>query len=120
MSRADIVVVALAAALVGALFAAYWQPPQPAAQVEVRSGRDIIGHYSLSENRVLHVAGTLGESVLKIEDGRVRFIASPCRNRVCIHSGWHAHRGDAAACLPNRVSLSLRGGGKGRYDAVSH
>jgi hypothetical protein len=120
MTRADAIVVALAAALVGGLFAAYWQIPQTEAEFEVRSGRAVVARYSLHEDRTFAVAGALGDSVLKVEGNRVRFVSSPCRNKVCIHSGWHSHRGDAAACLPNRVSLSLLGGAQGRFDAVSH
>jgi hypothetical protein len=120
MTRADAVVIALAAALIGVLTAAYWQPPRTAAEFEVRSGRETVGRYSLHEDRTLEVTGTLGDSVLRVENGRVRFVSSPCRNRVCINSGWHRHRGAAAACLPNRVSFSLLGGVEGEFDAVSY
>lgn len=108
----------LAAALVGALTAAYWQPAGAAQMFEVRVGDTVQGRYSLDRPQRIEVRGPLGVSVLEVREHRVRFIESPCRNKVCIHSGWLAHSGDATACLPNRVSVSLYGGDQA-IDAVA-
>ncbi|MES0874024.1 NusG domain II-containing protein [Sinimarinibacterium thermocellulolyticum] len=110
MNRGDVLAIALASALVGALYAHFWQPAVAATHVELRVGGVDAGRYALNEAREIRVDGRLGPSVLKIEDGRVRFLRSPCRNQVCVHSGWLQRGGDAAACLPNRVSISLVGG----------
>ena len=61
----------------------------------------------------------LGDSILEVEAGRIRFHASPCRGQQCIHSGWLSRAGDFAACLPNRVSVALVSAGT-RYDAISY
>lgn len=119
MTRADQVVIVLAALLVGVAAAAYWQPRTVADRVEVRVGDGAPRQYSLDTQRHIEVHGALGTSVLEIEDGRVRFVSSPCRNKVCIHSGWLSMSGDATACLPNRVSIALRGQGAAGIDAVS-
>lgn len=118
MTRTDFVVIALAAALVAALYAHFWQPPQSATAVEVRSGNALVGRYSLSENRGLDVQGREGVSHLDIRNGRVRFTDSPCHNKVCVNSGWLARAGDSTACLPNGVSITLLGNGEA-YDAIS-
>jgi hypothetical protein len=119
MSRGDVLAIALAAALVGTLYAHFWQPAVAASHVEVRVGGERVGRYPLNEARELGVEGRLGTSLLKIEDGRVRFLRSPCRNQVCVHSGWLDRGGDAAACLPNRVSLGLVGG-DAALDGIAH
>ncbi|MBI2382646.1 MAG: NusG domain II-containing protein [Gammaproteobacteria bacterium] len=119
MTVADRIVVVAASLLVGILFARYWGPAVPAAAVELRSGREVVARYPLDRDRRVDVQGRLGVSVLDIRDGRVRFIASPCRNKVCIHAGWLRHSGEAAACLPNRVSVSLIGGVEAEFDAVA-
>jgi hypothetical protein len=116
-TRGDAIAIALAVVLVAALFAALWQPPEPAQAVEVRGTDGLVGRYGLERARTLAVPGPLGESEIRIADGAARFVASPCRNKVCVHRGWLRHGGDAAACLPNRVSLSLVGGG---FDAISY
>lgn len=119
MTRGDVLAIALAAALVGALYAHFWQPAVAATHVELRVGGDSVGRYALNQAREISVDGRLGASVLKIEDGRVRFVRSPCRNQVCVHNGWLHRGGDAAACLPNRVSLGLIGG-DAALDGIAH
>lgn len=116
----DAAVIALAAALVGGLFAAFWGPPAPAAWAEVRSGDVIVGRYALDRARTVEVAGRLGASRLALEPGRARFVTGPCRNQVCVHSGWLRHDGEAAACLPNGVSVALSGGAMASLDAISY
>lgn len=118
ITRADWLVLAMAGFGIGLLHAALWQGAAAAHSIEVRVAGEVRGHYPLDRPRTIHVGGVQGESVLKIESGRVRFLASPCRNQVCVHSGWLTHAGDAAACLPNRVSVSLEGGADA-LDAVS-
>ncbi|HEY1076651.1 MAG TPA: NusG domain II-containing protein [Fontimonas sp.] len=119
MTRGDLLAIAGAAVLVGALFARYWQPPVAATQFEIRVGGEPQARYALDVDREIRVDGRAGVSVLKVENGRVRFVSSPCRNKVCVHGGWLSHSGDAAACLPNRVSIALSGTGGDGLDAIS-
>lgn len=116
----DAIVLVLASALVGALFAAFWRPAAPAAVAEIRSGDRVVGRYALDQPRALQVAGALGTSRLVLEPGRARFVDGPCRNRVCVHFGWLRRDGDVAACLPNGVTLALLGGEAGGFDALSY
>ncbi|HEY0974213.1 MAG TPA: NusG domain II-containing protein [Solimonas sp.] len=121
MTRGDAVAIALAAALIGALYAQHWQPAVDAGTVEIRRDGELAGRYPLSQARSLTVSGHLGDSTIEIRDGQVRFRQAPCRNQVCVHRGWLRHAGDAAACLPNRISLRLGGQGQGDVpDALSH
>ncbi|MDP9142889.1 MAG: NusG domain II-containing protein [Pseudomonadota bacterium] len=119
MTRGDVLTIAAAAALIGILFARYWQAPVAATQFEVRVASETFGRYALDIDREIRIDGRVGPSMLKVENGRVRFISSPCRNQVCVHGGWFSHSGDAAACLPNRVSISLSGNAGEGLDAVS-
>lgn len=111
--------IALVCALLGGLYARFWTAPQTAAAFEVRYGTGVVGRYALNENRHLRIKGQQGISELEVKDGRVRFVQSPCRNKICVHSGWLAHAGDATACLPNRVSITLLGEYGPEFDAVS-
>lgn len=119
MTRADAVVLALALLLVGALYAHFWQAPRAATAAEIRSGGRLVGRYPLAQTRQLAVSGRIGVSRILIEPGRARFADSPCRNRICVHSGWLTHAGDATACLPNGVSLSLSGDTEDALDAIA-
>lgn len=100
----------LLCALLGAVYAALWQPPRAAQLAEIRVSGRPVQTLDLQQPQVVEVLGATGASRLKVSDGRIRFIDGPCRNRICIHSGWLAHTGDGAACVPNRVSVTLQGG----------
>jgi len=120
MTRGDTLAIAVAAVLVGMLYARYWQPSVAADSFEVRSGGELLGRYSLANNQLLPIHGRIGESLLEVKDRRVRFRSAPCRNQVCVHSGWLAHGGDVAACLPNRVSIRLIGDSRNSLDGLSY
>jgi hypothetical protein len=65
--------------------------------------------YPLDEERTLEFDGPLQEhTVVEIEDGRARFVSSPCRDKICIAAGWLENDQQWAACLPNRVFVQVR------------
>jgi hypothetical protein len=73
----------------------------------------------LGRDGEVEVQGRMGPSRLLVQDGRVRFTASRCRGKQCIHSGWLAHEGDFAACLPNGVAVEVLGSERG-LDAINY
>lgn len=80
----------------------------PPTTVEIRSDEgDRI--YSLTEDRIITAAGPLGDTILEITDGAVRFVESPCRDKICIAAGFLAETGQWTACLPNRVFATVTG-----------
>jgi hypothetical protein len=47
--------------------------------------------------------------VVEISGGKARVLSSPCVNQTCVAVG-HIHRqGEWAACLPNKVFVSIEG-----------
>ena len=90
---------------------------------EAETLRVIQGHqqgeqFPLDQSREVRVAGPLGTTVIEIDHGRARVVSSPCRQKICIRSGWLKSAGDTTACVPNRVSATLLGR-DARFDAVS-
>lgn len=78
--------------------------------------------YSLKKDRKINIDGYMGESIIEIKQSKVRFIHSPCRNQFCVLHGWIRHNSDIAACLPNRVSISLHSRNQqqqNQFDALS-
>lgn len=115
---ADWVVVIGACALVGALAVLTWRPAGPAQWLEVHSPSGT-QRVVLDQDATITVAGRIGESVIEVAGGRARFVTAPCRNRVCIATGWLAGGDDFAACVPNGISLRLAVDGL-RYDSINH
>ena len=54
----------------------------------------------LSQYRIVHVTGPIGETEVEIKDGKARVRKSPCNRKLCIKSGYiqYADR-FAAYCL---------------------
>lgn len=113
----DMLVVGLAAVLVGWSYVAFWHSDR-ASSVEIWVDGHRYADLPLIEHRKLHITGVLGDSLIEIAPGRARFLDSPCESKRCVHSGWIDEGGMVAACLPNRVSLHIQGRNR-RYDAVN-
>jgi hypothetical protein len=109
LTLADAVIICLALVGIGALYLHYWggsAPENATLHAQVLSQGATVS-LNLHQAQIITITGPLGDSLLQVEEGRVRFIASPCPGKQCIRSGWQQQRGDFAACLPNRVSVHL-------------
>jgi hypothetical protein len=118
MTWADRVVVALAVAMLPFLYHAYWGDHTQGQAVRIFAPGQPATTVSLNQTRELTVQGPLGPSTIEIDRGKVRFVDSPCHNKLCIRAGWLSRGGEFAACLPNRISLVVIGREQ-RYDAIN-
>ena len=104
--RGDIVLILALAALDAAAFLhVYGEGPGASARIYGPQGE--VAQVSLDHDHQVHVAGALGESVVEVGGGRVRFLRSPCRRKLCLHGGWVDQAGARLACLPNRVAIRV-------------
>jgi hypothetical protein len=115
---ADFLVLAVAAAIVGASYGAFWSERVEGDEAVVSVGHGEVARISLREDGRFPVSGIVGESVLQVKDGQVRFVESPCPGRFCIHAGWISRTGQVAACLPNGVVVEIQGGAR-EFDAIN-
>ncbi len=63
--------------------------------------------YPLYENKVITVHGTIGDTVVIIENDTVRVTDSPCRDKLCILAGTLSKPGQWTACLPNGIYVQI-------------
>lgn len=119
MKAGDLTIIALCAALVGAVYWFAWQPAETARVAVVRAPGEPPRRVALDGRSQLTVSGRYGDSRIALRPGAARFVASPCTGRHCIHAGWLETGGAFAACLPNGVSLTLAGGGED-YDGLGY
>lgn len=73
----------------------------------------------LNVDREIVVPGRLGDSVILIEDGKARFISSPCPHKMCIKMGLVKDAGEMAACVPNGVLIRVLGKGDIETDFIT-
>lgn len=71
---------------------------------------------SLRLDRLVTIPGPLGETQVEIRAGQVRVLADPSPRQLCVSQGWLAP-GEAAVCLPNRVSVER---GESPYDSLNY
>lgn len=46
--------------------------------------------------------------LFQIKNGKIAFISSDCPDKICVNTGFIHKPGQSAACLPNRVLLTVR------------
>jgi len=114
----DVLVILVGLIFLTCLFKALWHN-EHAAKLQIRLGDKIYAIYSLDQNRNIDIQGPIGITRIVIANGKARFASSPCPNQYCVHQGWLSHKGQAAICLPNQVSLELLGGEK-PFDSLNY
>ena len=87
--------------------------------MEIRSDKRLIGRYALDGNHTLNTHGPLGDTVVRINNGRVQVVSSPCPYKQCIRMGSIGSSGGVIACVPNKVVISVVNSETNELDAVS-
>ncbi|WP_324780379.1 NusG domain II-containing protein [Thiobacillus sedimenti] len=77
--------------------------------VVIRAAGKVIETASLTRARTYAVQGPLGTTEIEIRPGRARIARDPSPRQLCVKQGWLTQAGQAALCLPNQVSLEIRG-----------
>lgn len=111
-TRADLIV---AAALVGASFLIpplfLWESGP--LLVEIHS-EQATRQYGLTPSQLVEARGPLGVTRVVIDgEGGARVLSSPCPLKICVRAGRLERPGQVAACVPNRVAVTLTGEGAG-------
>jgi hypothetical protein len=75
----------------------------------IRAAGKVVRTTALTHAQRLSVDGPLGTTQIEIEPGRARVAADPSPRQLCVKQGWLTRSGEAALCLPNQVSLEIRG-----------
>jgi len=77
--------------------------------VVIRAAGQVVKTAPLTRTQSFSVDGPLGTTRIEIEPGRARVAADPSPRQLCVKQGWLTLSGQAALCLPNQVSLEIRG-----------
>ena len=118
LSRGDTFILLLAATLLISLYAVFWRAEGHGAEAVVLVEGKRWARLDLFHDQDLEVPGPLGHSHIQVRNGQVRFVDSPCPNKICVHAGWLKQGGEVAVCLPNRVSLQVLASDP-RFDAIN-
>ena len=104
----DLGVLLAGAGLVAALTVFAWSGDRGDTAV-IRAAGQVIQTAALTHAQRFSVSGPLGATQIEIEPGRARIARDPSPRQLCVKQGWLTQSGQAALCLPNQVSLEIRG-----------
>lgn len=117
--RAPVELVVLAVLLLAAAAAGLWfflgRTPGTWAVVRVE-GREI-ARYSLARDGVYPLNG--GTNVLTVENGSAAVTQADCPDKICVEQGRVRYTGQCITCLPNKLTVTLEGGGEPEVDLIS-
>ena len=104
----DILILAISAATIVIIGGMAYSGDASSSRVIVR-GPGKTWDYPIDAEVELHVEGSIGETVVRISNGRAAIVASPCSGQTCVAAGELHRNGQWAACLPNKVIVLLEG-----------
>ena len=121
MTRADTLVVLLAALLVGWSYTQFWGAPSvTGAEVRIVAGGEEYARLPLHTDTRVDVPGPAGITHVEIADGAARCARSPGAAGICQRSGWLKEAGDMAVSIPNRVLIEVLGEAEVRFDSINY
>lgn len=120
MTRADrlLAVVLACVALAASPVAGARGVAKTASSVVVVKGPSGTIRAPLDRDQAYRIQGLRGRVVVVVENGTVRVAESRCRDQVCVRSGRADSVGEAIACVPNGVVVTIVEGGRDDLDAV--
>ena len=118
MTRGDLIVLLISVLGVASLYGHYWTDNKPGRQALIRVGAETHAVVALAHDQRLSIPGALGVRDIEVKDGSIRFVDSPCRDKVAVAMGWLRFGGEFAVCLPNRVSVQVVSR-KPRFDSIN-
>ena len=86
--------------------------------VVVEVNQNEVARLALATDQTAQVKGPLGVTEVEVKKGQVRIVRSPCKNKVCIKSGYIRYADRLAVCIPNRVVVRIVGESHRGVDAV--
>ncbi len=106
--RADILLVFACLLLAAVFFLRSFLSPSDGMAVIEQNGIEV-GRYALSQiqkEEILQLPGEIDVQIL-LEPGAASFLSSDCPDQICVRTGKLTKPGEAAVCLPARVSLRI-------------
>lgn len=65
---------------------------------------------NIDEPKEIKIDDKDGEfNTVAIEKGRIRFVDSNCRDKVCVKTAWLSKPGEMAVCIPHKTYIKIIG-----------
>ena len=105
-SLLDIIVIALLLVTIVLCFI-FTLPKSQGQRAVIYNKGEIIGIYSLSENKTITLLD--GQLTCVIEDNSIYVKESDCKNQICVHTNKISKTGQRIVCSPNKITIVVEG-----------
>lgn len=90
-----------------------------AGRFRIERAGDVAMTLPLNVDMDYEVPGPLGTTVVRVRDGAVSIIESPCTHRICVAMGAARKPGAVIVCVPNEVVVRVLGESGEGHDALT-
>ncbi|MBQ7295594.1 MAG: NusG domain II-containing protein [Clostridia bacterium] len=107
ITRGDVILVAAVLLLSAILFIMSFSGERETLRAEIYLSGEKVQEILLSDITESYTI-KIGECELLIEKNGVTFISSECSDKLCIKKGKLTRKGDAMACVPEKVVVNIK------------
>ncbi len=87
-------------------------------QVVITVDREVFGTYPLSQDNVVRIDTGTSVNELTIENGTAKMTEADCPDKLCMHQKAISRERETIVCLPNKIVVTVTGGGDSSLDAI--
>jgi hypothetical protein len=117
LKKGDLILIAGVAIIAGLMFV--WNTYSPVLGsghliAEVRQDGRLLQKIDLNEvsdPEYIYIDSEV-QQVILAEKGRIRFMESDCRDKICVKAGWLTKTGAKAVCMPAKTIIKINGESK--------
>lgn len=122
LRKSDIILIAVLALISAFTVWLSWNAGSSGKTVRVQADGRTYGIYSLSEDQVIDIDTDLGHNQLTIKGGKAMMTEASCPDGYCMRQhkseGGIDSSNETIICLPNKVIVSVEGGGTDSDETV--
>jgi len=74
---------------------------------------------NLNRSEKFNTSGHMGEATIEIVNKAIRVVSSNCPQKLCVRQGNITHTGEIIVCVPNKLTISIEGKRKNKFDAIT-
>ena len=92
---------------------------QPGDTVTIEVDGQTIHQLDLYTSQEIIVNGTIGKTIINIDNGTARVTHSDCPQKICVKTGRIHRVGEMIVCVPNKVVIKINGQRKNQFDVIT-
>ena len=118
LGKFDIVIIAVLV-LIFAAAALYVYLPNGDITAYIYCNGEVLEEINLTKNTEVREIKA-AKCVIKLEGHEIYFLKSDCPDKICVNSGKLSKTGQFASCVPQKVTIILKGKGRDEIDALTY